>query len=83
VAFQFQDRVSQILSHVKEDFDHLLKQIGDCAQLRLAGELTALDIDSAVAHIAAGYTTDEERENHGADVSNVDMSAGENELTFF
>ncbi|MGB0468286.1 MAG: methyl-accepting chemotaxis protein [Pontibacterium sp.] len=83
-AFQFEDRVSQILSHVRNDFDRLTSQIEGYAGQRIeGGELVPLDVDSLVAEIAAGYTTEEERRNHANAKAAVITDNSEADLTFF
>jgi methyl-accepting chemotaxis protein len=56
VHFQFQDRVSQIVGHVRESLDHLKSQIG----LGLEG----LDVDTLMHDLEKNYTMAEERVNH-------------------
>jgi len=67
VAFQFQDRVSQILAHVEDDIGDLLARLG--AQNANGEMLEPLDVDAFLADRAANYSTDEERRNHGGQVA--------------
>ena len=84
VAFQFQDRVSQILAHVRDDLEALGERIGGYSARRTAaGELTPLDVEALVAGIAAGYTTDEERYNHDPGAAGAPAAHDEAEITFF
>ncbi len=84
VAFQFQDRVSQILTHVKDDFKGLTDQIESYREQRVVGgELIPLDVASIAAQIVANYTTDEERRNHDNETAVVDTANIETDLTFF
>ena len=84
VSFQFQDRVSQILTHVIEDFDKITHQIETYSRQRNGdGVLIPLDMDSLVGEIEENYSTDEERNNHGNDSAVVSTSGSASELTFF
>lgn len=84
VVFQFQDRVSQILSHVREDVESVTDLIESYRGQRLGdGALIPLDVDSLVAEITARYTTDEERKNHDNEAAVVAAANGETDLTFF
>lgn len=84
ISFQFQDRVSQILTHVIEDFDKITHQIETYSQQRNGdGVIIPLDLDSLVGEIEENYSTDEERENHGNDSAVVSTSGSASELTFF
>ncbi|MCP4406241.1 MAG: chemotaxis protein [Gammaproteobacteria bacterium] len=84
VAFQFQDRVSQILTHVREDFEHLTKRIESYTKQRAGVKnLIPLNMDSVVVEIATNYTTHEERSNHENEVPAANTANGETDLTFF
>ncbi len=84
VVFQFQDRVSQILSHVREDVESLTDLIASYQGQRVGGgELMPLEVDSLVAEITARYTTDEERRNHANEAAVVAAANGDTDLTFF
>lgn len=69
VSMQFQDRVSQILDHVRSNMNELSKQIEDHENL---------DIEKFLGKMADEYTTTSEREAHqkltGGDVANVEES---------
>ncbi|SEQ52834.1 methyl-accepting chemotaxis protein [Ectothiorhodospira magna] len=75
VSLQFQDRVSQILTHVVHDMDLLVARIqaGECDQIDLAHWLDQLQ---------SGYTTPEQIVSHHGKQSpgNSDTSTG---VTFF
>ena len=84
VVFQFQDRVSQILTHVREDVENLADLIESYRGQRVgSGELMPLEVDSLVAEITARYTTDEERKNHNNEAAVVTAASSETDLTFF
>ena len=82
VAFQFQDRVSQILAHVRDDFEHLVERIELCASQHINGEESEqLDAEAMIAKIMAGYTTEEERLNLDGTVA-TELKT-DNEITLF
>ncbi len=84
VTFQFQDRVSQILTHVTEDLEKLRQEIEHSMQQRLGGNaVPVLDTEAMVAEISANYTTDEERTNHSNDAATTEVANAESTLTFF
>jgi len=56
VHFQFQDRVSQIVGHVRESLDHLRSQ--------MLGGVNALNIHTLMTDLEKNYTMAEERVNH-------------------
>ena len=57
IHFQFQDRVSQMLANVGIDIERLAEAVGSDAE--------PMDIDDWLVRLEAGYTTTEQRENHG------------------
>ncbi len=80
VQLQFQDRVSQILSHVRDSiasFPEKLKE--NEMQFRESGRLQPIDARSVLEELEKSYATTEEQANHGGE---VDQSA-EDEITFF
>ncbi len=75
VALQFQDRTSQILSHVcinLEDLETLLAQPEGTAHLDISGWLAKME---------EGYATAEERDNHAGE--SEASSSDDQEITFF
>lgn len=85
VAFQFQDRVCQILSHVQNDLHNLADKVAHYTQQNTGtGPLVPLDVDVILAEMMTHYTTDQERWNHDHD-DGVAMHSNSNEadLTFF
>jgi len=80
VAFQFQDRVSQILAHVQDDIGDLLVRFE--AQRVDAQDFEPFDVGALLAERAANYSTDEERRNHSNTVAE-DTPVTEEEVTFF
>jgi methyl-accepting chemotaxis protein len=74
VSLQFQDRVSQILSHVTSNLEEMQGHIRD-------GRQDALDDHQWMERMASAYSTHEEFENHrGAAMSTVEPGAA---VTFF
>lgn len=78
VGLQFQDRMSQILSHVREDIT------------RMADAIAAAPLGAAVpngAHwlerMERTYATTEQRENHRASTGRPSRNAESNGITFF
>lgn len=78
VALQFQDRVSQILAHVRGNMDALYLHLQEC---RHSPELRErINAQAWLAEMELTYATDEQRQNHhGANSS----SARGQEITFF
>ena len=75
VALQFQDRTSQILSHVctnLEDLENILAQPDGATQLDTEGWLATME---------QGYATTEERDNHAGQTAA--SSSDDQEITFF
>ena len=76
VSLQFQDRVSQILAHVRANIDSLADVIArDCGP---SGE--SIDIGQWLVEMEASYTTNEQRMNHRGSQTNAVASHG---VTFF
>lgn len=82
VNLQFQDRVSQILSHVVGDMEKLMAAISDHeACLRHGAPVKPLDINEWMASIKKTYTTLEQVDvHHGA---HHGQAPGKSEITFF
>ena len=82
VALQFQDRVSQVLSHVRDDQDKLGRTLMDGGQDRAAGaEPPAIDPPAWLAALASTYTMQEQHAAHGGDPAQAPASS--NDITFF
>jgi len=60
VSMQYQDRTSQILTHVRTDIDRLHAIV----VARNAGTAEPIDVEAWLARSAASYATDEQRTNH-------------------
>lgn len=78
VSMQFQDRVSQILGHVKNNMTALSEMIEDHQNL---------DIESFLEKMAGEYTTTSERDAHrkltGTEGLNTPEESNEGEVVFF
>ncbi len=84
VSLQFQDRVSQILMHVREDFEKLSDVLNSyITDQNDTGAIEPLDVDSLIDQMLANYTTGEERDNLGDDNAVIEKSGAASELTFF
>ncbi len=80
VSLQFQDRVSQIQTHVRDSLHDFEKTIEDNRSLRQQGTNIPIDGAAILAMLAAGYTTDEQRDLHsGGDAS----APTDEEIEFF
>ena len=85
VYLQFQDRVSQILTHVRDNLDGLHTRLKQYAAERSGGGSPAIDANAWLNEMALGYTTAEQRINHRNDKTGAASSATPNatEITFF
>jgi len=85
VYLQFQDRVSQILTHVRDNLDGLHTRLKQYAAERSGGGSPAIDANAWLNEMALGYTTAEQRINHRNDKTGAASPATPNatEITFF
>jgi methyl-accepting chemotaxis protein len=78
VSLQFQDRVTQILGHVRSNLSNLSEQIID---------YNHLDVQLLLEHMSAEYTTTSEREAHqkltGQKVSADSTESDDSDVVFF
>jgi len=82
VNLQFQDRVSQILSHVIDNIEKLTTSIHDHKKSMTEGkELTPIDIKEWMELLTKTYTTIEQVEIHQG--KNNTKSPNDSEVTFF
>jgi methyl-accepting chemotaxis protein len=79
VELQFQDRVSQILSHVGHGLERYGQLAGRAAQGQAPG---AKDFEALFAEMERTYTTREERSNHSGGVALRGVKVSDN-VTFF
>jgi len=81
VYLQFQDRVSQILAHVRDNLDGLHARLKQYSAERSDGGSPAIDASAWLNTMALGYTTAEQRSNHRDDKAGATPDA--TEITFF
>jgi len=81
VSLQFQDRVSQILTHVCNDLDRLHTYL-EQRQWRAADGLPLPEIDTQawLEHLSTTYTTMEQRDNHAGRQQGASNAS---QITFF
>ena len=80
VQLQFQDRVSQILSHVRDSVNILPSRLEQSHAGFFGGGMpTPVDAQALIDELARSYATQEERLNHGGGGEAADQSG----ITFF
>lgn len=77
VSLQFQDRVSQILSHVRTNMEALHQHLLDARQD--PQKLEHIDVKAWLANMELTYATDEQRQNHHGNTT----ASTSHEITFF
>ena len=77
VSLQFQDRVSQILSHVRNNMEALHQHLQDARQH--PEKLDQIDVKAWLANMELTYATDEQRQNHHGSAA----ASTAHEITFF
>ena len=80
INLQFQDRVSQILSQVRNNMEALLRHLREAHQ---SGTTVLIDAPAWLAEMERSYATDEQRRNHHTGKVNVNQPAKIQEITFF
>ncbi len=78
VSLQFQDRVSQILAHIRDDIAKFESQVDAC---RSGGPCTPIDTEAWLEEMEKTYTTTEQRDLHSG--TGVTSLAAPAEITFF
>ncbi|MDT8905972.1 MULTISPECIES: methyl-accepting chemotaxis protein [Pseudomonas] len=78
VSLQFQDRVSQILSHVRDNIEDLHVHVQQATQS--PDQAVPIDARQWLARMETTYATDEQRRNHHGDAGAQQTSQ---EITFF
>ncbi|QGA50723.1 chemotaxis protein [Pseudomonas brassicacearum] len=78
VSLQFQDRVSQILSHVRDNIEDLHVHMQQASQS--PEQAVSIDARQWLARMETTYATDEQRRNHHGDSGAQQTSQ---EITFF
>lgn len=64
VSLQFQDRVNQILAHVKQSMHQFSVVMADKQRQRLQGVYEQYDLSGLLEQLHKGYTTEEQRRIH-------------------
>jgi methyl-accepting chemotaxis protein len=81
VQLQFQDRVSQIMSHVRQNIDDLSPMLAwRRAAFEQDGSVPPMDLSALLADLEKSYATDEERSGGGTTQVNAGAA---HEVTFF
>ncbi len=80
VSLQFQDRVSQILVHVRDSLHDYENIISETHEHRAAGSRTPIDGEAVLASLVSGYTTNEQRELHSGGKASA---PADEEIEFF
>ena len=86
VALQFQDRVSQMLGHVRDDQGKLSQTLADGAEKLAHGQpIPPIDVNAWLDALASTYTTQEQYTLHhgGAGQSTTTNPSSSTEITFF
>lgn len=76
VQLQFQDRTSQMLSHVSASIDGVAERMS-------SGEAAALDVTAVMNEMEASYAMAEERSNHGKGKQQKSVPVATGDITFF
>ncbi len=77
VSLQFQDRVSQILSHIRDDIRKFEAHVQECLS---TGQCVPIDTQAWLDELSKTYTTTEQREMHSGTQATASASS---EITFF
>lgn len=82
VQLQFQDRVSQVLSHVRDNIGSVPERLEQSyADVRHGGRLQPIDAQHILEELQRTYAMAEEREIHGG--GSVQAQQQEDDITFF
>lgn len=83
-AFQFQDRVSQMLSHVENNLQNLQATVEKSLQSGRQRHANMLNVDKTLAGMELSYTMPEELINHtSSSAAKNETASNGNDLTFF
>ncbi len=84
VALQFQDRISQVLSHVRNNLDKLNQTLDVSGQqLAQGGMPQPLDAKAWLDELTSTYTMPEQHAVHGGEPPAASAQANSSEITFF
>ncbi len=79
-SLQFHDRITQILTHVRDSFDVFRCEVEGCQEKRVNGETSFIDKNKIMDQLKSGYVTKEQKILHdGGDVSGPQVE----EIEFF
>ncbi len=81
VHLQFQDRISQILSHTRDNLDLLHSLIQKHISERTQGGTTSIDANRWIDEMALGYATTEQKLTHRGEKAKAQPDS--TEITFF
>jgi methyl-accepting chemotaxis protein len=81
VALQFQDRVSQVLSHVRNDMEKLEQRIAEQQRLAAQGRPSGVDASAWLQEMSERYTVPEQHVVHKG--GKPSGGAGGSDITFF
>ena len=86
-AFQFQDRVSQMLAHVEENLNHLQNTVDKTRQLGNDRYADMIDVNQTLSTMELSYTMPEELLLHASKTTTsgeaVQTATNDDDLTFF
>ena len=75
LGLQFQDRIDQVLAHVRLSIGQCRDQLEQgCQHFDATGRPLSVDVDSLLGHLEASYAMDEERVIHRSHVAVIDLS---------
>jgi len=84
VHLQFQDRISQVMSHVRDSIDSVPVALNELLQdYESSGQLRALDARSLLAALEKTYAMADERKIHRGGGASAPAPAAADEITFF
>jgi methyl-accepting chemotaxis protein len=84
VALQFQDRVSQVLAHVRNDIDKLNQTLDDSGQDLAEGLMPApINVNAWIEALQKSSSMPEQHAMHGRTKVPAQVLASESEITFF
>ena len=84
VDLQFQDRVNQVLQHVRDSMVRTEASVKDISQQSLdARSVSLLQIDKQLETMLTEYSTHEELQHHKTGTRQIAATTNESDLTFF
>jgi len=84
VQLQFQDRVSQRMTHVRSNIERVPELLADSSkQFEQSGQLKAIDVVALLGELQQSYAMEDERTTHHGGADNRAPAAPASEVTFF